>query len=104
MAKTKIYFLTTIKQLIWNNKRVYFTYEQINLSGEFSKYIKTKRIKEKEGFYINFNEFDVENNLLIKEEEEEDEEENEEIEEDEENIKNLKIYLSISKCIDEDPN
>ena len=95
MAETKIYFLTTIKKMINDNKRIYFTYDDINLSGENSQYIKTKRIEEKDGFYIKFNEFEFGENLLS--------EQNEEDEDDEEGkIKNIKIYLVISNLSDED--
>ena len=102
MEKTKILFLTTIKKSIYDNKLVYFTYEEMKISGKNSEYIKTKKIDEINEFYILFNEFDVDKNLL-----DEKNEENEEYEkggENKENKRSIKIFLIVSNCSNEDNN
>jgi len=81
--KTKIYFLTTIKTSIYDNKQINYNYNDKNLNEE----IIMRKIGNKNGFYIIFNEFQIE-------EIEEKEKENEK--------QNIKIYLTVSNLPNED--
>ena len=76
--KTKIYFLTTIKTSIYDNKQINYNYNDKNLNEE----IKMRKIGNKNGFYIIFNEFEIE-----------------EIEEKEKENENEKQNIKISKYI-----
>ena len=83
--KTKIYFLTTIKTSIYDNKQINYNYNDKNLNEE----IIMRKIGNKNGFYIIFNEFEIEE---IEEKEKENENEKQ----------NIKIYLTVSNLSNED--
>ena len=81
--KTKIYFLTTIKTSIYDNKQINYNYNDKNLNEE----IKMRKIGNKNGFYIIFNEFEIKEN-----------------EEREKEKQSIKIYLTVSNLSVENEN